>query len=232
MKITAIYGTSHQGITVGMARDLISKLPDAQVREFFLPRDFDHFCTGCCACFAGEAPVCVQAQSALDPIWAAMADCDVLILASPVYVYHVTGAMKAFLDHLGSHWLVHRPDVSFGKKTAVLLTAAAGSGMKQTLGDLRDSCNWLGVGRVCSFGARVMALRPGELTDKTRAMLDGAMTRLAARVQKNAGRGPRIGVRARFFLSKTFMGGGIAPADHVYWREQGWMDGRVKPYAK
>ena len=230
MKITAIYGTNHEGITVGMARDLISKLPDAEVTEFFLPRDFGHFCNGCCACFEGKEPGCVQAKGAMETIWKAKAECDVLILASPVYVYHVTGAMKAFLDHLGCHWLVHRPDVGFGRKTAVLLTAAAGAGMKQTLGDLKDSCNWLGVGRVLTYGERVMALRPGELADKTKAMLDKGMTRLAGQVRKNLGRGPRIGVRARFFLSKRFMGGGIAPADHVYWKEQGWMDGK-KPYA-
>ena len=30
-----------------------------------------------------------------------MDEANVIILASPVYVYHATGAMKAFLDHYG-----------------------------------------------------------------------------------------------------------------------------------
>ena len=33
---------------------------------------------------------------------------DVLILSSPVYVYHATGAMMDFLDHFGTWWVVHR----------------------------------------------------------------------------------------------------------------------------
>ena len=32
----------------------------------------------------------------IKPLTAAMDEADVIILASPVYVYHVTGAMKAF----------------------------------------------------------------------------------------------------------------------------------------
>lgn len=37
-------------------------------------------------------------------------EADVVILASPVYVYHATGQMMAFLDHFGTRWMVHRPD--------------------------------------------------------------------------------------------------------------------------
>ncbi len=39
-----------------------------------------------------------------------------LFLASPVYVYHTTGAMKAFLDHYGYRWMVHSPEESMFKK--------------------------------------------------------------------------------------------------------------------
>lgn len=37
----------------------------------------------------------------LDPITKAVDEADVLILTSPVYVYHCTGSMKAWLDHYG-----------------------------------------------------------------------------------------------------------------------------------
>ena len=42
----------------------------------------------------------------------ALDEADVIILASPVYVYHATGAMKAFLDHYGYRWMVHCPEES------------------------------------------------------------------------------------------------------------------------
>lgn len=53
---------------------------------------------------------------ALLPITTAIDEADVIILPSPVYVYHATGAMKAFLDHYGYRWMVHRPEESMFKK--------------------------------------------------------------------------------------------------------------------
>lgn len=41
---------------------------------------------------------------ALKPITETLDRADVIILASPVYVYHVTGAMKAFLGHYATSW--------------------------------------------------------------------------------------------------------------------------------
>ena len=47
-------------------------------------------------------------------------EADLIILASPVYVYHVTGAMKALLDHYGYMWMAHRPEEAMFKKTGTL----------------------------------------------------------------------------------------------------------------
>ena len=55
------------------------------------------------------------------PVTNAMDEADVIILASPVYVYHATGAMKAFLDHYGYRWMVHRPEESMFKKQGVCI---------------------------------------------------------------------------------------------------------------
>ena len=50
------------------------------------------------------------------PLTERMDEADVLIFTSPVYVYHATGSMKAFLDHYGYRWMVHRPEAKmFGK---------------------------------------------------------------------------------------------------------------------
>ena len=228
MKITAIYGTNHVGSTVELARALISRLPHTQdeLSEFFLPRDFGHVCNGCCACFEAAAPLCVQAGDQLQPILQAIDAADVIILASPVYVYHVTGAMKSFLDHLGCRWLIHRPNGSMTGKTAVLLTTAAGSGTKQTLGDLKDSMNWWGVGHVYAYGRRVQALHPQQVKPKIKSAIEQDMGKLARRILSARRSKPRIGVRARYWLSKR-MGGGLTPQDHAYWQEQGWLKGKL-----
>jgi len=50
MKITIIHGQSHKGSTYHIAR-MLSEKTGGNVTEFFLPKDFNSFCTGCTVCF-------------------------------------------------------------------------------------------------------------------------------------------------------------------------------------
>ena len=78
---------------------LAEKISD-DIKEFFLPKDFGEFCVGCTKCFTESETKCPHYEK-LKPLTDAMDEANVIILASPVYVYHATGAMKAFLDHYG-----------------------------------------------------------------------------------------------------------------------------------
>lgn len=99
MKITIIHGQSHNGTTCHTARLLAGKL-GGEVTEFFLPKDFGEMCIGCAICINRDEKLCPHYEK-LAPITAAVDAADVLILESPVYVYHVTSAMKAWLEHYG-----------------------------------------------------------------------------------------------------------------------------------
>lgn len=74
-----------------------------------------------------------------------MDEADVLIFTTPVYVYHCTGSMKAFLDHYGYRWMVHRPEQKMFTKQAVVISTAAGSGTKSANKDIADSMFFWGV---------------------------------------------------------------------------------------
>ena len=50
MKITIIHGQNHKGSTYHIAKMLSEKL-EGDVREFYLPKDFNSFCIGCTKCF-------------------------------------------------------------------------------------------------------------------------------------------------------------------------------------
>ena len=130
MKVTIIHGQSHKGSTYHIAHSLAEKLcqntynsydihnvnnshnsnntdisndtfsAENSITEFFLPRDFDNYCVGCTQCFMQSEKKCPHYEK-LAPITKAIDEADVIILESPVYVYHVTGSMKAFLDHYG-----------------------------------------------------------------------------------------------------------------------------------
>lgn len=137
MKIVMIHGQNHAGSTCMVARELAHKV-GGEIREFFLPRDFDEPCLGCYTCFQADLTHCPHYQK-LEPLVAAILEAELLILDSPVYVYHATGQMMSFLDHFGTWWVVHRPRSEMAHKQAVVISTAAGGGMKRTAKDMADS---------------------------------------------------------------------------------------------
>ena len=51
MKIVLIHGQNHKGSTYNIGRMIAEKISGGENPvEFFLPRDLNHFCTGCYAC--------------------------------------------------------------------------------------------------------------------------------------------------------------------------------------
>jgi len=116
-----------------------------QLFEFYLPWDMPHVCIGCYACINGNEENC-GGYDALKPIISATEQSELIIFCSPTHVFHTPGQIKTLLDHFGYRWLVHRPDLSFLKKQAVIITTA-GSGMKSTVRDIPDSLNYWGVAR-------------------------------------------------------------------------------------
>lgn len=137
MKTVIIHGQNHNGSTCHIAKQLADKI-GGETNEFFLPRDFGDFCCGCTQCFTKHETKCPHYER-LSPITQAIDEANVIILASPVYVYHATGAMKAFLDHYGWRWMVHRPDERMFKKQGVCISTAAGAGTRSTNKDMADS---------------------------------------------------------------------------------------------
>ena len=130
IKTVIIHGQSHNGSTCHIARILADKI-GGETTEFFLPKDFGEFCCGCTRCFKESETKCPHYDK-LAVVTQAIDEADVIILASPVYVYHATGAMKAFLDHYGWRWMVHRPEERMFEKQGVCISTAAGGGMKST----------------------------------------------------------------------------------------------------
>ena len=158
MRIVMIHGQNHEGSTCMTARALAEKV-GGEVQEFFLPRDFDEPCRGCYTCFQTELTKCPHYRD-LEPLASAMLEADLLILDSPVYVYHATGQMMSFLDHFGTWWVVHRPRPEMSRKQAVTISTAAGGGMKSTCRDMADSLEMWGVHRVYKLGFGVQAVKP------------------------------------------------------------------------
>ncbi len=223
MKIALIHGQSHKGTTYHLARLLAEKL-GGEISEFFLPRDFGEFCVGCCRCFLNSEQQCPHYER-LSPITRAIDEAELVILASPVYVYHATGAMKAFLDHYGWRWLVHRPEEAMFSKQAVCISTAAGAGMRSTNRDMAHSTFFWGVGRTYRFGMGVAAIDWEGVSEKKKKKAGRRLSALAQKIKRRQGRvRPGIKTKAMFSVMRLAFRRGGNPADAAYWKAKGWTE--------
>lgn len=228
MKITIIHGQNHQGSTCHIARALAKKL-GGKVTEFFLPRDFGEYCIGCTRCFKDSETKCPHYEK-LSPITQKLDDADVIILASPVYVYHVTGAMKAFLDHYGWRWIVHRPEEKMFSKQAVCISTAAGAGTKSTNRDMADSMFFWGVAKTYRYGVAVRETSWDRVSAKRKQRIERELGLLARKIKKNHGSvSPSIKTKIFFNIMRLMQKGGWNKADADYWRTKGWT-GKKRPW--
>lgn len=122
-----IHGQNHKGNTWNTANVLVNAIDcEKEVREFFLPRELNKFCLGCCKCLEGRE---------LCPFWEekkalheAMIWADLIILTTPNYCMMPSAPMKAFIDLFYTYWLSHRPQEEMFSKRAVVISTAAGTG--------------------------------------------------------------------------------------------------------
>ena len=229
MKIVIIHGQNHQGSTCMVARELARKV-GGETQEFFLPRDFDAPCLGCYTCFQSDLTRCPH-YARLEPLATAMLEADLLILDSPVYVYHATGQMMSFLDHFGTWWVVHRPRPEMARKQAVAISTAAGGGMKSTTKDMADSLEMWGVRRVYRMGFGVQAVKPEEIPERIQKRIHRETDRIAGKIRRNAGRVGYNGRAKKWFCLMRMSHKHFPPAepDYGYWEARGWH-GRGRPW--
>lgn len=230
MKITIIYGQNHKGSTYNIAHTLASKV-GGEITEYFLPRDFNNFCLGCTTCFMKDEKLCPHYEK-LNPITKSMLEADLIILASPVYVYHASGAMKAFLDHYGYMWMVHRPEEAMFKKQAVVVSTAAGAGMKSTNKDMADSLFFFGVPKIYKLGYAVQATSYNEIKDSKKKRIENDLTSLAKKINKKNNKvRPGIKTKVFFGIMRLLQKNGWNKADVDYWNEKGWNK-KNRPWKK
>ena len=108
MKIVMIHGQNHKGSTWNIGNLLVQRIQgENEVKEYFLPRDLNHFCTGCFACLEARERCPYWREKA--PIQQDLLDADLLIFTSPNYCMMPSAPMKAFLDLFFTNWMSHKP---------------------------------------------------------------------------------------------------------------------------
>ena len=227
MNITAIYGTGRKdkSSTYNMAQKFIDILLEGdKSNEFFLPKDMPNFCRGCWLCF-DDYKKCPD-YNYLEPIVDAMVASDLIIFTAPVYVYHVPGQVKAFLDHFGYQWMPHQPRKEMFTKQALIISAAAGAGTKSAIKDIKDSMNYWGVGRTYTFGKNTHSADWHGIDDNKRTRYDTDITKLAMKIKSESKNiKPSLRVKGNFYLMRHLnKKKGFGEVDLAHWKKHGWLE--------
>ena len=125
-----------------------------QVETVYLREKQYGFCRGCLAC--QKLAHCVIRDDAVE-VAAMMHDADVLVFATPVYYYSVSGQLKTMLDRANP---LYGTDYAFTK--AYLLATAAEDGRETVEGTVRAVQGWVDCFGRCKLAGTVFA---GGVTD-------------------------------------------------------------------
>jgi len=94
------------------------------VREFYLDNMNIHGCKGCLRASQDSKSPCSQKDD-MEQIYSAFADCDVVVFASPVYFWTITGPLKTAADRLYAE-LECLGYGGFARESVLLMTADGG----------------------------------------------------------------------------------------------------------
>ena len=230
MKIVMLNGQNHKGSTYNIGRMIADKIEgENEIKEFFFPRDLNHFCAGCYKCIEAfeTCPYYDEKKQIID----AIDEADILIVTTPTYCMHMSAPLKAFFDLTFDMWMVHRPMESMFKKRAVIVSTAAGTGTKSAIKDVEDCLFYLGVPKIYKFGMAVQAMNWNGVAVNKKEKIDRITNGIAKKLS-NPG-SPSVGIKMNFMfgIMKIMQkkGWNSSPVETKYWQDKGWLDGK-KPW--
>lgn len=133
------------------------------VTEFWLGGMKINGCRGCCAGGKNPESPCVQKDD-MEQIYPAYKEADVVVLASPLYYWTISGQLKCAFDRLFAV-AECAPGYTNPRKESALLMAAEGDGFEETVywyDRLMGHIGWKDCGKVLCGG--VMAV--GDIEGK------------------------------------------------------------------
>ncbi len=229
MKILAVMGCSKFGNTTELVKYFFKKLSghlEFETEYFYLYDAEIEYCVGCHNCiFIGEKK-CPHYQK-VNRVEKKMLEADVIVLASPGYMFSVTGVMKVFLDHVAYN--CHRPKY-FDKKMILI-----GNFTKwQEKGVFIPMETWASGSGFQIAGKLWTDLMPFPMTeiaiDKKKLMLDKEITKVSKALVGRKARKVGFGDIAIFhsFRALCEIAPDILMADHEYFRERNAFDKNTK----
>ncbi len=223
MRITLIHGQNHKGSTYHIGRMLTEKFENADIQEFFLPKDLNHFCMGCYKCIDRDKDCPFYDEK--NQIMKSVENAELLIFTTPTYCMHASASMKAFIDLTFTYWMYHRPRKCMFSKKAVVISTAAGAGTKSAIKDITNALFYWGVPYVKQYGISVQAMSWEQVAIGKKCKIEKDMEKMANSIKKGK---VRVGIKTKFMFNIMRMmqikGWGSGDAEKEYWSKSGWLD--------
>ena len=156
-KIVVLNGSPRRkGNTSALVKAFIAGAESAgnTVTEFFLDSMNIHGCKGCFGGHSSRACPCVQLDD-MDKIYPAVRECDVIVLASPLYYWNLSGQIRTAVDRL---FALEEGDGNLLRghgRASALLMSAEGHGFEDVLlyyKHLTEHLEWKDLGHVLAGG--------------------------------------------------------------------------------
>lgn len=229
MKIVLIHGQNHKGSSYHIGRMIADKIgSDSIIEEFFLPKDLEHFCLGCYRCIENETdcPFYSEKRSIMEKV----ENADLLIFTTPTYCLRASAPMKAFIDLTFTYWMPHSPRKTMFNKKAIVVSVAAGTGMKSAIKDIKTALFYWGVPCVKSYGTALQTSSWEQVSDKKKEKLERDTAKLANSILLTKA---RVGIKTKalFYVMrmmiKTY---NDTSSEKKYWNDNGWL-GKNRPWS-
>ena len=156
-KIVVLNGSPRKkGNTSALVREFTRGAEEAghTVTEFFLDGMDIHGCKGCFGGHSGRDCPCVQKDD-MGKIYPAVRESDVVVLASPLYYWNLSGQLRTAVDRL---FALEEGDGNLLRgcgRASALLMAAEGNGFEDVLtyyDRLLEHLRWQNLGHVLAGG--------------------------------------------------------------------------------
>lgn len=125
-----------------------------QVTEFFLNGMNIHGCLGCFGGHSSKDCPCVQKDD-MAKIYPVVKECDVIVLASPLYYWNMSGQLRTCVDRLFALEEGDRNLLRGHNRSCALLMAAEGNDFEDVLiyyNHLMEHLRWKNLGSVLAGG--------------------------------------------------------------------------------
>jgi len=232
MKVAVIYGTLRKGSTYSITQLFLQRLANAdlKVTEFFLPMDMPYYCCGCFSCFLKGETFCPHYKK-IHPIANALEEAELVILASPVYVYGITGQIKTLLDHFAYQWMPHRPNPKMFNKVGLVISTAAGAGTGKTNKSMKENLFYWGIPKIFQYGKIVSAMGWEGVNEKKKAQIEKEVLTVSTKILRCVkGVKPTMKTKIMFNVMRMSQKGNKwNPTDKNHWDENGWL-GKTRPW--